>query len=235
MLFLVACGQEGSGNFSVKGGLASSSSSIVQMSDYMDVTHSLGLSSKGDIHINATSGLDPANFYMRIYKVGFSKSTDCTNMTVIPVSENPSPQDWVQTPNIVTGDLSDGTYPCMAFEFSSMITVVPSETTDNESCQAGVSFDLDVCSSGTSTLLDGTTNTCSSGSDDRRVHYISTTGNSGNNCGNDCGLTPSNPGLLTSALVVSGSTSGKFTVDASGAIQENGGDCEMNEPTWGFE
>lgn len=194
----------------------------------------------------ATSGLNPQKLQLKVYKVAVSTDALCTSPVTLFEDSTPSYTDFLGSPTLGSGSLSNGTYNCVIIEFDSIIKPTPTSTTDNGGCVAGTEFDLDVCGTGTtSTLIDGTTVNCGSGSD-RIAMYLSTastetTGTTGHNA-----FTPpqsSSDNLrgfnLASAMVVSGRKTGTFVVNGNGKIEEQncpgaGCGCEFQPPLFSF-
>lgn len=208
-----------------------------------------GVSSASMFFKSATSGIDPASFSVKVYKAAFSTSEYCTNPTVFDFSTDAAYQDFSDIPTLAEGELADGVYKCIVIELLDLIKFTPATTSDNGYCVAGTEITMDVCQTGlTSTLLDGTTTTCTTGTEDTVALYISTVatdppaGTEGSQ-----GFTaptedaPYNASLLESALTVSGATIGTFYAQALGLVMEGSadrdseGECEMDEPSWGFE
>ena len=142
--------------------------------------------------------------------------------------------------------LADGTYNCIVIEFSDNIKFTPNATSTSGNCVGGAEETLDVCSSGSSTLIDGTTATCST-SENIVAMYLSTGSTSSN--GSDAFIPPSSGNYATngfnlgSALVVSGSSVANFVVNATDMVCDtahadcNGSvanSCEMAAPAFTF-
>lgn len=194
----------------------------------------------------ADLGLDPANLKLKVYKLAVSTSALCTNLTTVIDESAPDYMDFLSNPTLGSGLLTNGTYPCIVIEMSDQVKFTPDETSDGGNCSTGVEETLDVCSSGSSKLVDGTTTTCASG-DNRVAMYLSTTSTSTGG-GADAFNPPtttsdsSNGFNLGSALTVSGTSSAKFVVNGSGKVcdTDDGGcsgsanSCELAPPTFTF-
>lgn len=221
-----------SANMTIKGGLSSPTSDPT--SDVIDVID-------GNVQ-KATIGINPSSWKMKIYKVGFSTSANCSNPTSFTVA-SPDYVDFSSTPTLVNGALADGTYNCVIIEFASMVKFVPATSTDNGLCIAGTEVEMDVCRTGSSsTLIDGTVTNCTSNNSDRIALYMAIGGDCSNSQGQDnCGFVANVPTALQTALTVRGTSTGTFYARANGLIGEyNTGDvgaaeCGMDEPQWGFE
>ena len=196
-------------------------------------------------------GVDTTALELKIYKFAVSTSPNCSNLTTVITNSNPSYQDFKGAPDLGSGTLADGTYPCIAIEFSDQIRVTHAGPTSI--CSS--TFIQDVCQSGiTSTPIGGgATVNCANSQDDRVVMYISTAKDSLSENWNpfnppacntaDCGTQNTDAGIhLGSSLSVSGSVIGKFTVGTDGKVCDGntGGNCsgvsgcEMKVPNFSF-
>ena len=200
----------------------------------------------------ADTGLTASSLKLKVYKLAVSTSPLCTNLvTVLDNGSTPTEVDFLALPDLGSGTVADGTYPCVVIEFTDIIKFTPSTNSTSGNCLTTVEETLDICrtdSSGSSKLIDGTTTTCGvQGTADRVAVYLST-GAAGDN--EDAFNPPTSVGdtqrgiNLTSALVVSGTTSGKFVVNPAGKVCDTnaagcagaggGTDCEMDAPVFGF-
>jgi hypothetical protein len=196
--------------------------------------------------------ITPSLLKLKIYKFAVSTSPLCTNLiTVVDNGSTPSEVDFLSSPNLGNGVLADGTYPCIVIEFADNLKFRVNTASVSGNCATGVDNILDVCrsdNSGTSKLVDGTTTTCGvSGTNDRVAMYISTASSSTDS--SDAFNPPTSVGdaahgfKLTTSLVVSGTSTGKFVVNptnkvcdrADTACEGGGGTtCEMQPPTFSF-
>lgn len=192
------------------------------------------------------------NLQLKIYKFAVSTSNNCSNpITVIDNGSSAQYADFKGDPNLGSGTLADGTYPCIMIEFSDQIKVTPNGTGDV--CTTTL-FTQDLCGTGSSSqLIDGTTSTCGNSSDDRVTMYLTrassqTSGTDAFNppgC-NTVGCTASLGIQLGSSLTVAGTAIGTFKVDVDNRIcdgQNPGTDsdpdcgsatCEMLPPNFTF-
>ncbi len=190
---------------------------------------------------------NPAALKLKIYKVAFSTSALCTNLqTVYTKTESEATySDFLLNPSIVqNGSLADGTYKCVVIEFSSIIK--PTTTATDGSCTAATEFSLDVCGSQggnttTSTLIDGTTTTCTAG-DDHIAMYLSTGSTQTNGTeGHNAFQAPTSESdalhgfKLTNPFVKAGAVTGTFVVNGAGKINGDGASCEMQPPLFSFQ
>ncbi len=184
--------------------------------------------------------LTPTSVKLKLYKFAVSTSPLCTNLTtVIDNGNSPTEVDFAGAPNLGSGTVSNGTYPCVAMEVSDNIRYIPGANSASGACVAGTTYTLDICrtdNSGTSQMIDGTTTTCTgatgSPSADRVTFYLSTYSDPS---GNGDGFYPptvsgGNGTYLSSALVVSGSATNQFVADPTGQMCDNtndsGSDCD---------
>lgn len=200
----------------------------------------------------ADTGLTASSLKLKVFKMAVSTSPLCTNLvTVLDNGSSPTEVDFLASPDLGNGTVADGTYPCVVIEFTDIIKFKPSATSDSGNCVSSTEYQLDICrndNNGTSKLTDGTTTTCGAqGTADRVALYLST-GAAGDN--EDAFNPPTSIGdtqkgiNLTSALVVAGTTSGKFIVNPAGKVCDTnavgcaggggGTDCEMEAPVFGF-
>jgi hypothetical protein len=158
---------------------------------------------------------------------------------------NPSYTNVLDSPTFGTGTVTNGTYPCVVIEFADNIKYAPNATSDSGNCVSGTEYTLDVCSSGTSQLIDGTTTTCDS-SENIVAMYLSTTSTSSS--GSDGFKPPTQLNdasygfTLANSLVVSGAVTGTFTVNGTDRICDtndsscdgSSNSCEMGVPAFSF-
>ncbi len=211
--------------------------------------------------------MDANALRLKVYKMAVSTSPNCSSPVTVFETSSPSYVDFKGAPNLGNGNLADGTYPCVIIEFSDNIKVTPSAN-GASFCSVSSEVTNDVCncdydgdgncsdpgeSTISSTLIDGSTATCTSG-DDRVAMYLSTASSAttqsdafnppGCNtvgCDNDTGFS------LASPLVVAGTAVGKFVVNTDGKVCDgnDGGSgvcsgesntrCNMLPPLFSFE
>ncbi|MCB0411138.1 MAG: hypothetical protein KDD22_01345 [Bdellovibrionales bacterium] len=196
----------------------------------------------------ADTGLNASSLKLKVYKFAVSSSPLCTNLvTVVDNGTTPSEVNFIGGINLGSGSIANGTYPCVVVEFSDNIKFVPSSNSTSGNCIASTEYTLDVCQSGTSVLIDGTTTTCSNG-DNKVAMYLSTASSS--TTGSDAFNAPtqvndSTKGFnLASSLTVSGSSSGSFVVSPSGKVCDGvdagcdgggaGAVCRLEPPAFSF-
>lgn len=208
----------------------------------------------------ANLSLSASSIKLKVYKMAVSTSPLCTNLiTVLDNGNTPTEVDFLQNPNLGSGTLANGTYPCIVIEFSDLVKFTPSANSDGGNCLTSTEYTLDVCRAGgdTSTLINGTTTTCTGTSgnnttygtpgDDRVAMYISTATTGGTDAFNrPTSIGDNAHGLnLGAALTISGTSSGKFVVNPAGQVCDNaaatceggpggGTKCEMGPPAFSF-
>ena len=190
-----------------------------------------GLSLSGD-------GIDPMSFTIPVHRVAFFTSEFCDDENPIISELDGSRQDFMQNPVLWKGNLPEGTYKCVAIEMGTVVKVTPAETSENGICQEGKSFDLEVCQEGgTYTTIEGEDKTCLGDGNDKATLYLSTVAEapdesiySGDSYPFSARPLPDDldngASELEGALVVTGTTTGTFTVDALGSITEGHGHGE---------
>ncbi|PIS10077.1 MAG: hypothetical protein COT73_11280 [Bdellovibrio sp. CG10_big_fil_rev_8_21_14_0_10_47_8] len=189
---------------------------------------------------NNVFAADPQYLKIKVYKMAVSTSPLCTNLvTIIDNGSSPTYTDVLVNPTLGSGSVADGTYPCVVIEFSDTLQFASDTTTG--SCTASTNVSMSVCqNSETSTLIDGSTTTCTAG-DDRVAMYLSTASTATTGTGGHSAFqAPTSVGdatkgfLLSTALTVSGSAAGKFVVNGTGKIDGTGGSCDMQPPAFSF-
>lgn len=211
----------------------------------------LGLS---QFAVAADLSLSASSLKLKVYKMAVSTSVLCTNLiTVLDNGNTPTELDFLSNPNLGSGTIADGTYPCIVIEFTDNIKFIPSTNSTSGNCLTSAEYTLDICrpdSGGTSRLIDGTTTTCTGVTGgalgpDRVALYLSTTvvGSSGDSFNPPTTVGDTGFGLrLGSALTVSGTTSGKFIVNPTGKVCDTanpacgggGASCELDAPDFSF-
>ena len=196
------------------------------------------------MYLNAYA-VSPSSLMMTIHKVAVSTSPLCTSLITIldnDATGNAIDRNFLSNPTLGSGNIENGTYPCVVIEFSDSLTFVPESTTG--SCTGGVSSSINVCRSGYfSKLIDGTTVNCSD-TTDHIAMYLSTASAS-NGAGDSANAfePPTSAGdssdsahglRLQSPLVVSGDSRGTFVADATNKIDGSNSSCEMQPPTFSF-
>lgn len=177
---------------------------------------------------------DPSAVNMKIYKTWVSANTDCSEATLIYSESNPSYQNMVDNPTLGTATVPNGTYPCVVIKMSDVITGTPNYTSTSGHCTPSTAIQIDVFRSPDTSTCPDSTNVNGSGSDASPIEdgpclYMSTVGNNSN-----VGWLPNSPFPLTTPFVVTSATNGTFVADFSGKILDQGGECGIDPPVFGF-
>lgn len=198
---------------------------------------------------------DPDSLKIKLYRFAVSESEDCSNpKIVIDRGSNPTYVSMLSKPSFGSGELDNGTYPCVMIEMSDNIKFDPDGNIGSH-CDGNTEYTLDVCNANGGatpyTLLDGTTGTCTGGDglgssgavETKIVLYLSTRSTSTGGGANPF-TPPATAGdagtkgfKLASALVVSGTETGIFDVNGTGKVVSNtgsGGYCEFQPPVFSF-
>lgn len=202
----------------------------------------------------ALTSTSPSYSQLTIYGFAVSANQDCSNPTVVFSDASGIPVDMNAGPEIGSGSLANGTYECVIIEMSDSITFRPADSLTT--CNKDTEYQLNVCPSGfTSTLIDGTSVTCTDGADERVAVYLSTMSTVSNpgadsTCEADftaCNAftaptssTTGNGLTLQNALTVSAAGSGTFNMDATNKVSDVGDQngnpmCDMGPPIWSFQ
>lgn len=202
------------------------------------------------------TGFSPTSLKLTIYKFAVSTSPYCTNLiTVVDNGNTGVETDFVNHPNLGSGVLADGTYPCVVIEVSDNVKFTPNGTSTSGLCVSGAESVIDICRTdqgggggvAASTLVDGTVVNCT-GTDvpiapiaNRVALYLSTASTAGNDTFHPPSLGDTAHGLtLGSALVVSGTSVGQFRMNATNQVMDSSiasapnGKCEMQAPAFSF-
>jgi hypothetical protein len=190
--------------------------------------------------------LDASSIKLQVYSVMLSTSPLCTSPVTVFSSVAPTEVDFLAQPKLGSGSPPDGTYHCVIIKMSDLIKFTPTGT--EGTCTAAQQYTADVCrtdNGGTTQAPDtpGAPLACT-GTDaapvSDAVHlYLTTntTAGSGGQTFLQPTSTSSTNGLnLTAPLVISGTASSKFIVNATGKVSgadPNG--CGLNPPIFGFQ
>ena len=189
------------------------------------------------------TAVDPTSFKMKISKVAVSTDPYCTNPVTIMEEATPQYIDMVAGPEIGRVPVPNGTYPCVIIVASDVIKVTPAAN-DGVDCFKDLEISFNVCQAGlTTTNLDGTVSTCTSGEDTMTIYLSTYSTASGGDGATSNPFTPptsngdaSNAIKLNGALVVQGEQANTFIADARGLVytQSGSGTCDMQPPKFGF-
>lgn len=179
---------------------------------------------------------NPQSVSVKIYEFWVSASTNCTSMTRVFNDTNPSYQNLVAGPTFGDMTVLNGTYHCVAWKMSDIITLVPDYTsTTSGACQQGQTYtrDLfrspDVSISPTGTVINGSVGNSDDINEDFMWIYLSTNGDN-----NDAVTIPTEPGDIASPYIVSEDNDAILVADFTNGIWEIGGECSPEVVTFDF-
>lgn len=189
--------------------------------------------------------LDASSLKLQVYSVMLSTSPLCTNPYTVFSNTAPTEVDFLAAPTLGSGNPPDGTYHCVIIKMSDIIRFTPSASSGL--CQASTQYAADVCrtdNQGSTQAPDaiGAPSMCS-GTDIAPVSdpvYLYLTTNASAGTGGNTFMQPtstsSTNGLnLTAPLVIAGTARSKFVVNATGKVGDDGVNCGMNPPVFGFQ
>jgi hypothetical protein len=179
---------------------------------------------------------DPAYVGLKIYQVYASPHTDCSQPIRIFESQNPSYQDMLQSPQIGSGAIPDGTYPCIMIEMNDVLLARPAYNSTSGHCTTSTDIVLDVASGQFGTPYtehpvtgERTSLINDSGTGQRVWLYMTTTGGVASGP-----WTRAEAMRLETPLVVNGDKVGIFVADFRGQVQDNFGTCGCEAPVFSF-
>jgi hypothetical protein len=190
--------------------------------------------------------LDASSLKLQVYSVMLSTSPLCTSPITVFSSATPTEVDFLNAPTLGSGNPPDGTYHCVVIKMSDLIKFTPK--TSAGLCSATTQYTADVCrsdNSGTTQAPDavGAPTVCT-GTDAAPVAnpvylYLTTNASAGTGGGSTFmqpTSTSSTDGLnLTAPLIIAGTATSKFIVNATGKVGDDGVSCGMNPPVFGFQ
>ena len=195
---------------------------------------------------SSAMALDASSLKLQVYSVMLSTSPLCTSPVTVFSSATPTEVDFLAAPTLGSGSPPDGTYNCVIIKMSDLIKFTPSASAGL--CTSGTQYVADVCRSDNGGMTQapdaaGAPSACF-GTDvapqsDAVYLYLTTNATAGTGGGNTF-LQPtsasSTNGLnLTSPLVIAGTSSSKFVVNATGKVGSDATGCGMNPPVFGFQ
>jgi hypothetical protein len=203
---------------------------------------------------NLRMAVTPNSVLIKLYALAVSTDEFCSDPITIFSNDEPTLVDLADNPTFGSGEVPDGTYPCVILEIADTFTYTP-EATDG-ACVEGEESSKGVCDESPTLLLDGTTPTCTDG-EDRVAVYMSTANTNETpedwdaaGCDNDdvdCnGFVPPTAEVLTrggalgSALVVDGDHTGTFVVDLTDGLEavtneDAEEECSIEDIRFSFE
>jgi hypothetical protein len=177
----------------------------------------------------------PQSVNLKIYEFWVSANADCSGLTRVYNESNPSYQNMVTGPTFGSMTVPNGTYPCIAWRMSDVVTLVPDYTSDGGQCVQGVTYTRDLFRPGDVSISpDGATingsGAVSSPIEDFMWIYLSTGGNNTTNSGTK----PTEPGLLGSPYIVSANNNAILVTDFTNGIEDTGGSCSPETVSFSF-
>ncbi|MBX7148307.1 hypothetical protein K1X76_04425 [bacterium] len=197
--------------------------------------------------------VSPSSLFMKIYSLAVSTDEFCSDPITVFTNEEPVEEDLTQNPTLGSGDIPDGTYPCIIIEISDTFTYTPDAT--DGACEEGVEASKGVCNEGPLLLFDGTDGECTTG-EDRVTIYLSTANTivtpedydeAGCDDDTDCNgfvpptaEIPTRGGALGAPLIISGDQSSTFVVDINNGLEsvtdeEDNDLCSIEDIRFSFE
>jgi len=99
---------------------------------------------------------NPTSLKVGLYAVWLSKNTDCSDPILVKEYTNAVVKDFVQNPTVLSGNIEDGEYKCMAVKMVDVIEFIADEDGCNEfsTCYAGVTNKMDLNRDDSATFID---------------------------------------------------------------------------------
>jgi hypothetical protein len=177
----------------------------------------------------------PASMSIRVYEVRVSHNADCSNPIRVISNPGGTVQDFVTNPNLGSGAIPNGSYPCIMTKIGNLITYTPAAN-DGLNCVAGTSYTRNVFHTGggddTSANPDGGTISAIGTSQDTTSNpfwaYFKV-GGGANGC-----KTPATACTLSSPIIVSGDKTGTLVVDFDNKIDGSASPCDMQAPVFSY-
>ncbi len=196
--------------------------------------------------------VSPSTLNVKVYSLAVSTDEFCSDPIIIFSNDTPDEVDLASNPTLGSGEIPNGTYPCVMIEMTDTFSYTPDAT--EGACIQDELASKGVCDEGPLLLFDGTDGACTTGEDIVTL-YLSTVNtivtpqdyiDAGCDEGTDCnGFMPptdairTRGGALGSALVVDGDQSGTFVVDLSNGLESiSEGDteiCSIEDVRFSFE
>ena len=178
---------------------------------------------------------------LQVYSVLLSTSPQCTSPVTVCANATPTEVDFLVAPTLGSGNPPDGTYQCIIIKISDRIKFKPTAN-DGAFCVAGTEYTADVCQTGEITHAPdspGAAANYGSGTQDLVHLYLSTARvGAGGGHAFEQPLAPNNTSYgvaLSAPLVVAGTATSKFVVNAAGKVDGSAVSCGMNPPEFGFQ
>lgn len=192
-------------------------------------------------NFSSTGTINASELKIKVYKFAVSESADCTNPILIFEDSTGIEKDLAASPSFGSGEIDDGTYPCVMIEASKIIKTSAAVTSGD--CTKDLEFSDVICNdTQKSQLIDGTSVSCSGGNtNDQHVTLFITTLSSGNGDGVRALLPPETATdtnssiVLTNPFVVNGDVAGTLSVSLVHFLGSGSGVCFTSPPPFSFE
>lgn len=176
---------------------------------------------------------DPASFLISVYALYVSPNTDCSSpVQVQNYGAIPSVKDMLTNPTLFSGSVAPGSYPCVAFEMSDVISATTTTTFGN--CVMGTSYANDVYQTGETDWKDINLNPIIGSGDDASPvdDHVTIIITQDSVAALARGFSSNQMIPLTTALVSPGTST--FYWDGTGSIQDDGVSCNLEQGVVGF-
>jgi hypothetical protein len=202
------------------------------------------------------AGGNASSVKLTIYGVWLSANGDCSDSVEILNSTTGTEIDIMDSPTIADHAITADVYKCLIIKMNDVVKFKP-ETTSGH-CTAGVEVSLDTCKTTGSTAssknpFTGATITCSNSTDlatgDQLFLYVSRNAFCPDSITTGCDdpSTPPNAFLppveaddhlhgvtLQDNITISADTIGNFIFNTNGKVGDDGSDCNMEPPVFGY-
>jgi len=185
--------------------------------------------------MNAQAVISPTSLKVKIFEMRVSKNTDCSGAVRVFSTSSPTPVDFFSNPDFGSGVISTGTYHCVMFHISDIVSFIPEVSNYEPLCVAGTSFSYDIFESGaTSVSPDGVaingTGTSTIPSEDDPWIYLSdspTAITTNNGCFQPTKTGTGGPCVMTPLTLLSDQAH-SLVMDADLQVEDGGGTCILN-------
>lgn len=192
-------------------------------------------------NFSSTGTINANELKIKVYKFAVSATADCSNPIVVFEDATGAEKDLATSPSFGSGEVDDGTYPCVMIETSKIIKTSAAATSGD--CTKDEEFSDVICNdTQKSQLIDGTSVTCSGGdTNDQHVTLFITTLSSGAGDGERALLPPETTTdtnssiVLTDPFVVNGDVTGTLSVSLVNFLGSASGVCFTSPPPFSFE
>jgi hypothetical protein len=200
------------------------------------------------------AGVNTTSLKIKVYGAWVSASGDCSNPVEILNSTAGTEMDFQQSPTIAQKAIPASTYKCLVLKIDDVIKFTPSAAIGP--CVAGTEYLLDICQPQNTvrTSKDVTTSaiincTSSLTTPDKVFIYVSRNsacvgdGTTTGGCTQyiQAFLPPVQPNDTTNGIklqndiTISVDTTGSFVINTDGKVVNNGGQCGMDPPLFGYK